>query len=196
MDAKDLFQGATEIATSCIIRVDPTQLSDPTPCTEWDLRMLLNHMVYEMRWVPDVLAGKTIAEVGDAHDGDVLGDDPASAWKQAVQAAREAVKHADISQTVYLSYGEFPAEHYIRESASDVLIHGWDVGQALHCSVIFDQQIAQAVYDFVLPRRDEFRQSGLFGEAVPTMPSDSIQTKLLALYGRRQNRQLPQEKAV
>lgn len=187
MDAKDLFHEATKEANSCIARVKPEQLKDPTPCSAWSLRDLLNHMVYEMRWVPDMLAGKTIAEVGDQYDGDLLGDDPVGAWTSALEAALRAVDTANLKSTVYLSYGDYSAEHYIRESASDMLIHGWDVGQAIFSDLLFSKPAAQAVYDFVLPRAAEFRGSGLFGDVVPTKEGDGLQIRLLAFYGRQEN---------
>lgn len=189
MDAKKLFAEAVKEAGSCVLRVEPAQLGGATPCTEWDLRALLGHMVYEMSWVADLLAGKTVAEVGAKYDGDLLGGNAPGAWQRASEAALAAVEATDLSQTVHLSYGNFPAEHYIRESGTDMLIHGWDAGQAINCSIIFDKQLAQAVYDFVLPRADEFRVSGLFGEQLPTSETASLQTKLLAFYGRSEKRQ-------
>ena len=59
-----------------------------TPCTEWDVRALVNHVVGEDRWTPPLLEGATIAEVGDRFDGDLLGADPVAA---ARAAAAEAV---------------------------------------------------------------------------------------------------------
>lgn len=187
MDAKDLFHEATKEADSCIARVERAQLTLPTPCSAWSLKELIGHMVYEMAWVPDVLAGKTIAAVGDAHEGDTLGDDPVGAWRRALEAAITAVDKAKLTRTVHLSYGDYSAEHYIRESASDMFIHGWDVGQAIASDLMFNKPAAQAVYDFVLPRAAEFRGSGLFGDVVPTKEDDSLQIKLLAFYGRQEN---------
>src|SRR6266702_3481531 len=37
-----------------------------------DLRRIINYHAYDDAWVPDVLAGKTMAEVGSRHDGDLL----------------------------------------------------------------------------------------------------------------------------
>lgn len=187
MDAKDLFNEAVKEASGWVLRVEPEWLSKPTPCADWDLKALVNHMVYELAWMQDLLIGKTIAEVGSKYDGDLIGNDVPRAWRKALMFAMDAVEKADLAAIVHLSYGDFSAEHYIRESGADMLIHGWDVGQAIGCSVVFDTRVAQAVLDFVKPRAEEFKQSGLFGEPLPTQDSDSIQTKLLAFFGRSIN---------
>lgn len=184
MDVKDLFKETTAAASGVIVRIQPAQLHNPTPCTKWDLRSLLGHMTYEMSWMPDLLAGLTIEQVGDKFEGDLLGDDPLGAWGQALAAALVAVDTAKLKNTVHLSYGDFAAEHYIRESASDMLIHGWDVSKSIGHPLTFDEKAAKEVYEHALPRAAEFHGSGLFGDVVPTKADDSIQVKLLAFYGR------------
>src|SRR5690242_15151201 len=67
-----------------------TQWSDPTPCADWTVRDLVNHVTVEQLWAPDVMAGKTIAEVGDRYAGDQLGDDPVAVWERAAAGARTA----------------------------------------------------------------------------------------------------------
>lgn len=189
MDAKQLFSAAAEQASHCINNVHSDQLASPTPCSEWDLKTLLNHIVYELAWVPDMLEGKTVVDVGTRHDGDLLGNDPAAAWESAVQKAEEAVERAGLDDTVHLSYGDASADHYIREMATDVAIHGWDVGQSIKCNVIIDDTVAKAIYDFMLPRREELVGSGAFAKELPLVATESIQTRLLCLLGRKANRQ-------
>jgi len=184
MDPKVLFAKAVESASLCIRRITPDDMGKPTPCSEWDLRALLNHLVYELLWVPDLLMGKTVAEVGTKHDGDVLYSDPQSAWQHAADGALVAIKHADPSAVVHLSYGDKSAEYYIVEIANDVLIHGWDIGRSLHCSVVFDEAVAKVLYDVFLPRREELASNGSFGTPVEVGSDAPIQVKLLALMGR------------
>src|SRR6202051_4679497 len=57
-------------------QIGEQQWSAATPCTEWNVRLLVNHVAGEYLWVPEMLSGRTIAEVGDRLDGDVLGADP------------------------------------------------------------------------------------------------------------------------
>ena len=71
--------------------VDAGQWGAPTPCTDWDVRQLVNHVVGEDRWTGPLLAGQTIAEVGDRFDGDLLGDDPVATVHDATGAALASV---------------------------------------------------------------------------------------------------------
>lgn len=184
MDPKEQFAKAIEQATGCIRNIQKDQLNNTTPCTEWNLRQLLNHMVYEVLWVPELLRGKTISEVGAQFDGDVLGADPVGNWQRAAAAALVAVKQADTEMTVHLSYGDFPASHYIAEMAGDILIHGWDVGQSLQCSIIFNPELAQAVYDKLSSGIQGYRDGGLIGPPIKVAADANVQTKLLAMAGR------------
>ena len=83
----------------------------PTPCTEWDVRQLVNHLVVEQLWVPPIVAGRTVAEIGDAFQGDQLGADPVAAWDKAAAASGAAfAEPGALQRTVHLSYGDRPAE--------------------------------------------------------------------------------------
>lgn len=184
MDSKDLFAKTVESAGLSVRRITPDNMNNPTPCDEWNVRQLLNHLVYELLWVPDLLMGKTMAEVGTIHDGDVLHSDPLSAWQHAADGALVAVKRADPNSVVHLSSGDKSANDYIVEMASEVLVHGWDIGRGLHCSVLFDEPVANAIYDSALLRREEFAISSMFGEPFEVSEDASSQIKLLGLMGR------------
>ncbi len=184
MQTQDLFAKAIQHATSCIRNIRPEHLGNPTPCTEWNLRTLLNHMVYELLWVPEIIKGKTIQEVGDRYEGDVLRTDAASAWQHAADAATVAVHAAKESGVAHLSYGDVPVMTYIREVGADQLIHAWDVGQAMQATVLFDERLAQAVYDDLFPRQAELEKSGLFAPAIAAAEDAPVQIKLLNLTGR------------
>lgn len=187
LNDKELFQRAVAQATDCVRKVTADQLSNKTPCREWNLGQLLNHMVYELLWAPALLAGKTIREVGSAYDGDVLSDDVQAAWNRAADAALLAVKGADLSRVVHVSAGDTPATEYLSELTTDMLIHAWDVGQGLDYSLVFDPEVAQAVYDRILPRTPSLSGTGLFDPPIDVGSDAPLEVRLLGLVGRDAN---------
>lgn len=186
MDAKQLFVGALQQATNAVKYVSEPNFLSSTPCTDWDCRTLVNHMLYELAWMPDLLEGKTVAEVGNKYDGDLLGKDHHQAWHLAAHKAASAVQKVDLHKTVHLSFADVDAEYYINQVAGDLLLHAWDADQSLNCSLVFTKDMAQTLYDIIEPQQDDFTSSGLFGTPVKVPKTARIQTKLLALVGRRE----------
>ncbi|MEV8154693.1 maleylpyruvate isomerase family mycothiol-dependent enzyme, partial [Streptomyces fradiae] len=69
----DRHQEALDLFSSHVHAVRDDQWGAPTPCAEWSVRDLVNHLTGEQLWVPDLVReGRSVAEVGDAYDGDVL----------------------------------------------------------------------------------------------------------------------------
>ena len=102
-----------------------------TPCADWDVRQLVNHVVGEDRWTKPLVEGLTIAEVGDALDGDLLGEEPSVAARAAAEEAVAAVEvRLPEGGTVHLSYGEESIGEYLWQLTADHLIHGWDLTAA------------------------------------------------------------------
>ena len=70
----ELYARSVEQFQAVVDQVPDGAWAAPTPCGDWDVRALVNHVVGEDRWVVPLLEGQTIAAVGDALDGDLLGD--------------------------------------------------------------------------------------------------------------------------
>src|SRR3954454_10501147 len=82
-----LFQRAADGFGRHVHAVDAGQWHDHTPDTDWDVRMLVNHVAVEQLWVPPLVDGKTVEEIGSSLDGDQLREDPVAAWDAAVAAS-------------------------------------------------------------------------------------------------------------
>ena len=82
---------ATDTFGQLVERIGDGQWCEPTPCAAWNVRQLVNHVVFEHRWAVPLFAGQTVADVGDAFDGDLLGADPVAAWHESSGAAVAAV---------------------------------------------------------------------------------------------------------
>ncbi|MGW4806096.1 TIGR03086 family metal-binding protein [Kitasatospora sp. NPDC004272] len=157
----------------------------PTPCTDWTVRQLVGHLTSEQLWVPALLSGATVAEVGDRFDGDVLGDDPVAAWTAAADAARAAfAAPGALERTVHLSYGARRAAGYAREMTVDAVVHGWDLAQGIGADATIDPAAAEFALAELAPQADGLAASGLFAEAVPVPADADAATRLLGLVGR------------
>src|SRR6478735_8740320 len=62
----------------------------PTPCDDWDVRELLNHIVSGNWWESRLAAGATIDEVGTIYDGDILDPSPLGEYHESAIAAARA----------------------------------------------------------------------------------------------------------
>jgi ketosteroid isomerase-like protein len=138
--------------------VTDDQWALPTPCSDWSVRDLVNHVVGEDLWTSPLMRGRTIADVGSRLDGDLLGEDPRGAAASAATEALGVVEETlPAHGTVQLSYGEESMDEYVRQLVADVA--AWFDGT-----------------------EDAYRSRGAVG---PRMPSGGDpQGDLLARFGR------------
>lgn len=155
-----------------------------SPCAQWSARDVVNHLTSEHLWAADLLAGKSLQDVGDRYDGDVLGDDPVAAWNGASAASLAAWQGARAAQPVQLSRGETPASEYAEEMLVDLVVHGWDLARAAGLDERMPQDAVMHVLAFVRAHESELMGSGMF-DAPVAVETDDPQDRLLALLGRR-----------
>jgi uncharacterized protein (TIGR03086 family) len=180
------FAAATGEFDRRVRAVREGQWHDATPCAQWDVRALVNHLVIEQLWAPLLLAGATIDEVGDRFEGDQLGADPVSAWTSAAAAVREAfAAPGALQRSVELSYGRRPAQHYCQEMTLDLTVHAWDLARAITADEQLDEALVRYVLAFIEPQVEQLAETGLFAPPVPVSADADSQTRLLALLGRR-----------
>ena len=157
----------------------------PTPCADWEVRNLVNHLVAEQLWVAPLLAGKRVADLGDFAAGDVLGDDPVAAWDAASAAAAAAfAEPGALERVVHLSYADRPGEEYAREMVFDLVVHSWDLARGISADDTLDPGLVEAVYGSIEPDTD-LAATGLFDQPVPVAADSDEQTRLIAFTGRR-----------
>ncbi len=164
MDLDTLYHRTVECWAERVNSVRTDQWDDPTPCTEWTVRDLVNHVTGEDLWTVALMEGATIAQVGDRLDGDVLGDDPAAS---ALEAAKHAVsvvaERLPQGGRVHLSYGDEDAAEYVRQLTADHLIHAWDLAAATGGDTRLDPQTVSAVSTWFDGQEDLMRSYGLIG---------------------------------
>ena len=188
-EVRGLFRRSVDAFGARVHGVAGDRWAASTPCPDWDVRALVNHLVYELRWSVPLLAGRTVAEVGDRFDGDLLGGDPVARWESAAQEALAAVDgEGAMDRTVHLSFGDFPGREYVMQLFADLVIHGWDLGVATGQDARLDPDLVDACAVWFAGVADGYRQAGAVGPRLD-VPSDADpQERLLAAFGRSADR--------
>jgi len=184
MDVVERYRRASLAFGQLVGRVGVGQWSWPTPCGEWDVRGLVNHLVGENRWAVELFAGKTVGEVGARLDGDLLDDDPVAAWDSSARAALAAVEDPGaMESTVHLSFGDFRGADYAEQLFADLLVHGWDLARAIGADETLDRELVAACATWFTDWEDGYRGAGVIGPR-RSEPDGDDQAALLARFGR------------
>jgi len=163
-----------------------TRASDHAPT----LREVINYHAYDDAWVPDMLAGRTMAEVGaDEHQGNLIGDAPDdhagyfTAYVEGACAAAQEVE--DLQATVHCSFGDFTAQQYFWQITMFRGLRAHDIAKACGQDTDLPDRLVQGIWDQVRPHAEEWRSYGVFPAAVPVPEDASLQDRLLGLTGRQ-----------
>jgi uncharacterized protein (TIGR03086 family) len=181
--ALDLIPGAIDRFGARVLEVPAGAWNDPTPCTEWAVRDLVNHLVGEHLWAPHILAGEPSEQVGDRYDGDLLGDDPVTAWEQAAQRSRKAWLGTDLSGTYRFSFGEAPLTTYADQMLVDLTVHEWDLARGIAQPGSFDPDAVELCLAYARANVGRWDGLGIIDPPIPTDSTDPV-VQLLSLTGR------------
>jgi uncharacterized protein (TIGR03086 family) len=180
-----LHSRASALFGRALSRVDEGDVARPTPCADWDVRALVNHVVAEDLWTAPLLAGRTIAEIGDRFDGDVCGADPVAAFREAAATAVAGVGTGGaLTGTVHLSFGDVSGEEYVWQLFVDHLVHAWDLARALGGDERLPADLVEAAAGWFTEREAAYRAAGLVAPRFATGDGADPQTRLLAAFGR------------
>jgi uncharacterized protein (TIGR03086 family) len=196
VDVTELYERVSQGFRTRLHALTPEQWALPTPCTEWNVRDIVNHTVWGQSWVVPLCAGLTVEEVGNRFEGDLLGEDPIGAWEKTIRSAIDAFDSPEAQARVIelLAYGTVTGQDFGYDIAMDLHVHTWDISRAVGGDEQLDPELNAAVHDwlasvdvdrdngFSLPR---LRLKGLFAPRVETPPGADVQTRLLAITGRR-----------
>jgi uncharacterized protein (TIGR03086 family) len=187
-DLVELHGRCGERFAALVAGVGPGQWHDRTPCSEWDVRTLVHHLLYEQYWVPQLFEGLGIEQVGDRFEGDLMGDD-ASAWPSVLAASIEQA-HAAVARpgaldrTVHLSFGDASGREYVIQLMADLAIHGWDLAQATGQDGTLDPGAVALLLPWSEANAELLAGSGMFGVRIDAALDAPDDDRLLGLLGR------------
>lgn len=185
MDVFTLYHRSVETWADRVNAVRPEQWDLPTPCRDWSVRDLANHVTGEDRWTVPLMRGSTPEEVGHQLDGDLLGDDPIRSSLAAAADATTVVRETLPSdEPVHLSYGDEGRAEYLHQLAADHLVHGWDLAVATGSDPRLDPTLVHEVAAWFAEREEMYRSAGVVGARAVGVADGDAQAALLAGFGR------------
>jgi uncharacterized protein (TIGR03086 family) len=186
VDLAEVHAGALDHTRGYVAGIGADQWDTESVCVGWDVHTLLNHVVSGNLWVPELVEGHTIEEVGNRLDGDVLGGDPLGAYDASSGAAIAAFREEGaLERPVGVSYGPVPGAVYCGHRFLDVLVHGWDLAESTGQDANLPEDLVEACWEVLEPQLEGLLGSGMFGERVEVPAGSDRQTELLAALGRR-----------
>ena len=158
--------------------ITPDQLDNQTPCTEFTVRGVLEHMV----------AGATMftaAFTGEA-PGEPQLDDVLGAFEPTIGTLLAAM-HAPgaLERTISAPFGEVPGETFARFVVLDGLVHGWDMAVATGQPYDPPDDLVAEADAFARQTLDGLRDGDTFAAAVEPSADATPIERLAAYTGRR-----------
>jgi uncharacterized protein (TIGR03086 family) len=176
---------AADAAARVVAGVDPAQFAEPTPCTEWDVRALLNHLILWTSYslerrahgesvAPELMEHDFAAEPGFAavyrsqlDQALAAWADPA-VWDRKLNVMGTATAAADVAALM----------------VAEMVLHGWDLAVATGQPYTVPAATAVAALEAIDANAELFRQYQGFADPVP-VPSDApVLARALAASGR------------
>jgi uncharacterized protein (TIGR03086 family) len=184
MESIRLHDRALEATEKIVANVDPMQFARPTPCSELDVRALLNHMVggnYRFVKIAEGEPGTDFASTGDYVRSDALTPYRDSARAVALAWSDPAL----LEKTVHLPFGDFPGLFAIGIHTVEVIVHGWDVARATGQPAELDTELHAVAWQNCKDIDESFRGPGApFGSVVEPPAGATDTQRLMAWLGR------------
>jgi uncharacterized protein (TIGR03086 family) len=179
----DSFECASVTLAACrpvLGRLTPDDLGRPSPCSEYTVGEVGEHVVRSM-----VLLGSV---AGASVDGGLVGGPASGLLEERVTASTGAALAAwrgrGLDGSVAVGRSTLPASLAVEIIPMELLVHGWDLARATGSEI----DVAPEVADYVLGRARSLitpdKRGRSFAAEVPAGPSATALERLIAFTGR------------
>lgn len=182
MDATTAMGQTDQIVSGLISNLTSDHREQPTPCSEWNVHDLLEHMCGGAHMIAGALNDQPPPE----NAPDPLANGPADGWSNAMAALKGAATPDALSSTHTLPFGEMPGEVALSVIVADHLTHAWDLAKATGQDMAVDDDLAAwalQTWQVVVPA-DGRPEGGGFAPVVDPGPSASALDQLVGYTGR------------
>jgi uncharacterized protein (TIGR03086 family) len=172
-DLLDMYRAASEWTIDKIEGASG-RLDATTPCDDWNVRQLLNHMLETQHYFVRSARGEQASPPAGTPPA-ILSGDPAEDFRHARAETLRTFGEEGVIEKTGPSLGI---------AFADQLLHGWDVAEATGQDSTMPEGLAEAAYDTIHGAFTEEQRQGVFKPEIQVGPDASAQEKLLAYTGR------------
>jgi uncharacterized protein (TIGR03086 family) len=185
MNLHQQMTDAADAAARTVGNVRTDQFSDSTPCTEWDVRTLLNHLILWTSYSAERRAhGESVSEELMAKDFAAEPDFAATYRAQLDRALAAWADPATWERDLNVMGSATPAADVGALLIAEMVLHGWDLAVATGQSYTVGDKAATAALAAVEANAELFRQYKGFADPVPVPAGAPVLDRVLALSGR------------
>ncbi|MEU9304724.1 TIGR03086 family metal-binding protein [Streptomyces sp. NPDC048269] len=177
---EDLARASKAVA-DLIAEIRFEQWKAPTPCTEWNVREVVNHLVGMDLVFAAMIEGGPMPERG----ADSLGDDPVGAYRSSSAALQAAFSRPGVLEQSYRgALGSATGAERLQIRLYDLLAHGWDLAQATGIPARLPEDLAEQALTFVQVQFSTQSRTGRFAEPQPVEETAPAIDRLAGFLGR------------
>lgn len=186
MNDLDALAAAVDAFRSRLAQVGAADLNKPTPCSEWDIAALIDHVNRGNRMAELLLHGADKrTSVGDAAAPPADVDD-LTTYDVTAAAQDAAFKEAGaMERTVDHPATPMPGSLLLMFRTADLTLHALDLAVALGADSTLNDELVESIWVRVEPLTPILAASGMFGSPPAEIPADlPTREKLLLATGR------------
>jgi uncharacterized protein (TIGR03086 family) len=173
-----MFDRVVQATGGVVGEISSADFGGATPCADWTVRDLLNHLIGQY----DMVAGR-------AAEDDYTSEDHAPAYYAASVRARDAfAAPGAMEKNFAMPWGETPGGALLGLVIADTVVHGWDLARATGQELAVDDDVAEAVYGMtsgMMEPKGDFPRGTAFAPPVEVPDDAPVRSKMLAYLGRR-----------
>jgi uncharacterized protein (TIGR03086 family) len=182
LDVVEQLGRALAAVGELIGRVRPEQWAAPTPCSDWTVRRLVDHLIGMNLVFTALLAGETPPPRPAADHVDA---DPVGAYRDSAAGLLAAFSQPGVLDRVYHGpLGAATGAERLQIRLYDLLAHGWDLARATGQPVELPEDAAERSLKFVRVQLTEDARPGRFGPVQPVAGDAPAIERLVAFLGR------------
>ena len=173
---------AFDAVGALIQKVRPDQWSAPTPCTDWTVRRLVDHLIGMNRVFTALLADEPMPPRPAA---DHFESDPLGTFRETAAALQAEFASPGVLDREYLGpLGSATGADRLQFRLYDLLAHGWDLAQATRQPADLPDDVAEHSLAFVRTQLSEESRPGRFAAPKEIDEHAPAIERLVAFLGR------------